>query len=80
MKPPLYIPESAPALKRSSRFRPPARDRPHRRRIWRLPGHVTLEDLLEAWSATAEPGQEGEPAVAQRATSWLVDGMLRSTS
>jgi putative hemolysin len=79
MKPPLYIPESAPALKALETFR--RTGAPIALIVDEygdFQGIVTLEDLLEALVGDLpEPGQEEEPAVAQRADgSWLVDGML----
>jgi putative hemolysin len=79
MKPPLYIPESAPALKALESFR--RTGAPIALIVDEygdFQGIVTLEDLLEALVGDLpEPGQEEEPAVAQRADgSWLVDGML----
>ncbi len=79
MKPPLYIPESAPALKALETFR--RTGAPIALIIDEygdFQGIVTLEDLLEALVGDLpEPGQEEEPAVTQRADgSWLVDGML----
>ncbi len=79
MKPPLYIPESAPALKALESFR--RTGAPIALIVDEygdFQGIVTLEDLLEALVGDLpEPGQAEEPAVAQRADgSWLVDGML----
>jgi putative hemolysin len=79
MKPPLYIPESVPALKALESFR--RTGAPIALIVDEygdFQGIVTLEDLLEALVGDLpEPGQEEEPAVAQRADgSWLVDGML----
>lgn len=79
MKPPLYIPESAPALKALETFR--RTGAPIALIVDEygdFQGIVTLEDLLEALVGDLpEPGQEEDPAVAQRADgSWLVDGML----
>jgi putative hemolysin len=79
MKPPLYIPESAPALKALETFR--RTGAPIALIVDEygdFQGIVTLEDLLEALIGDLpEPGQEEEAAVTQRADgSWLVDGML----
>jgi len=79
MKPPLYIPESAPALKALETFRQTGApialivDE-----YGDFQGIVTLEDLLESLVGDLpEPGQLEEPSVAQREDgSWLVDGML----
>jgi putative hemolysin len=79
MKPPLYIPESAPALKALETFRQTGApialivDE-----YGDFQGIVTLEDLLESLVGDLpEPGQAEEPAVTQRDDgSWLVDGML----
>jgi putative hemolysin len=79
MRPPLYIPESAPALKALEMFR--RTGAPIALIVDEygdFQGIVTLEDLLEALVGDLpEPGQAEEPAVTQRADgSWLVDGML----
>jgi putative hemolysin len=79
MKPPLYIPESAPALKALETFR--RTGAPIALIIDEygdFQGIVTLEDLLEALVGDLpEPGQQEDAAVTQRADgSWLVDGML----
>jgi putative hemolysin len=79
MKPPLYIPESAPALKALETFR--RTGAPIALIIDEygdFQGIVTLEDLLEALVGDLpEPGQQEDAAVMQRADgSWLVDGML----
>lgn len=79
MKPPLYIPESAPALTALETFR--RTGAPIALIVDEygdFQGIVTLEDLLEALVGDLpERGQEEEPAVARRADgSWLVDGML----
>jgi putative hemolysin len=79
MKPPLYIPESAPALKALETFR--RTGAPIALIVDEygdFQGIVTLEDLLEALVGDLpEPGQQEEPSVTQRADgSWLVDGML----
>jgi putative hemolysin len=79
MKPPLYIPESAPAMKALETFR--RTGAPIALIVDEygdFEGIVTLEDLLEALiGELPEPGQEEEPAVTQRPDgSWLVDGML----
>ncbi len=79
MKPPLYIPESAPALKALETFR--RTGAPIALIVDEygdFQGIVTLEDLLEALIGDLpEPGQEEEASVTQRADgSWLVDGML----
>jgi putative hemolysin len=79
MKPPLYIPESAPALKALETFR--RTGAPIALIVDEygdFQGIVTLEDLLEALVGDLpEPGQDEEPSVTQRADgSWLVDGML----
>jgi putative hemolysin len=79
MKPPLYIPESAPALKALETFR--RTGAPIALIVDEygdFQGIVTLEDLLEALIGDLpEPGQAEEAAVTQRADgSWLVDGML----
>ena len=80
MKPPLYIPESAPALQ-GAQILPPDRgaDRPHRRRVWRLPGHRHARGPAGgAGAATCRSrARRKSRPVAQRADgSWLVDGML----
>jgi putative hemolysin len=79
MKPPLYIPESAPALKALETFR--RTGAPIALIIDEygdFQGIVTLEDLLESLVGDLpEPGQDEEASVVQRADgSWLVDGML----
>jgi putative hemolysin len=79
MKPPLYIPEAAPALKALESFR--RTGAPIALIVDEygdFQGIVTLEDLLEALVGDLpEPGQAEEPAVTKRADgSWLVDGML----
>ncbi len=79
MKPPLYIPESAPALKALETFR--RTGAPIALIVDEygdFQGIVTLEDLLEALVGDLpEPGRDEEPSVTQRADgSWLVDGML----
>jgi len=79
MKPPLYIPESAPALKALETFR--RTGAPIALIIDEygdFQGIVTLEDLLEALVGDLpEPGQDEEASVVKRADgSWLVDGML----
>lgn len=79
MKPPLYIPESAPALTALETFR--RTGAPIALIVDEygdFQGIVTLEDLLEALVGDLpERGQEEDPAVARRADgSWLVDGML----
>ena len=79
MKPPLYIPESAPALKALETFR--RTGAPIALIVDEygdFQGIVTLEDLLEALIGDLpEPGQAEEASVTQRADgSWLVDGML----
>jgi len=79
MKPPLYIPESAPAVKALETFR--RTGAPIALIIDEygdFQGIVTLEDLLEALIGDLpEPGQQEEASVTQRPDgSWLVDGML----
>ncbi|HUL07525.1 MAG TPA: hemolysin family protein [Candidatus Acidoferrum sp.] len=79
MRPPLYIPDTAPALKALESFR--RTGAPIALIVDEygdFQGIVTLEDLLEALVGDLpEPGQAEEPAVTQRADgSWLVDGML----
>jgi putative hemolysin len=79
MKPPLYIPDTAPAYKALETFRETGRpialivDE-----YGDFQGVVTLEDLLEALvGEMPSPGQDEEPSVTQRDDgSWLVDGML----
>jgi putative hemolysin len=79
MKPPLYIPDTAPAYKALETFRETGSpialivDE-----YGDFQGVVTLEDLLEALvGELPSPGQDEEPAVTQRDDgSWLIDGML----
>ncbi|MGH6931310.1 MAG: hemolysin family protein [Dongiaceae bacterium] len=79
MKPAIYIPESAPALKALETFRESGApitlivDE-----YGDFQGVVTLEDLLEALvGELPSPGQDEEPLVTRRADgSWLVDGMM----
>lgn len=79
MKPAIYIPESAPALKALETFRESGA--PIALIIDEygdFQGVVTLEDLLEALvGELPSPGQDEEPLVTKRADgSWLVDGMM----
>ncbi len=79
MKPPVYIPESAPALKALETFRQTGApialivDE-----YGDFEGVVTLEDLLEALvGELPSQRQDDEPSVTRRDDgSWLVDGLL----
>jgi putative hemolysin len=79
VKPALYIPETAPALKALEIFRETGKpialivDE-----YGDFQGLVTLEDLLEALVGDLpEPDAEESPAVTRRGDgSWLVDGLL----
>jgi putative hemolysin len=79
MKPAIYIPESAPALRALETFRESGApialivDE-----YGDFQGVVTLEDLLESLvGELPSPGQDEEPLVTKRDDgSWLVDGMM----
>jgi putative hemolysin len=79
MKPPVYIPETAPALKALELFR--RTGAPIALIVDEygdLQGLVTLTDLLESLVGDIHaPGQDDQPTVVKRDDgSWLIDGML----
>src|SRR5205814_2231478 len=79
MKPPVFIPETAPALKALELFK--RTGTPISLIVDEygdLQGLVTLNDLLESLVGDiAAPGQDDQPASVKRDDgSWLIDGMV----